>query len=755
MDFTSAWRALVPDWLRQRYAAKLTFALLAVVVLTVAFGVVVHVQTDTQLRQDVNAELSSTAEVRADTLDTWLAGVQKQTVMTSRHPAVASGDVDRVDDHLAELQAADALPEDVAAVHYYDTGEKQIVTSTADPMIGVSPAEQGAPFAENPPEFSGSDDTHVTDPFEVPVVDHPVVAVVSPVPGVEDRALIYMIDIESRAAALSDGSDTETLVVDGDGEFVAHPDTARITDAFDAAGSVDGGDGVTQREGRVMASASLSRTEWTVVTRTPAASAYALGDSVTSSILGLILLTVVGLAVVGVTVGSNTVISLRRLADRADAMAAGDLDVEMRSRRDDELGTVVRSFDTMRGSLGDTIDEAEAARADAEAARSRAQSSAERLESTADEYGDVMRAVADGDLSRRIDTDVDSDAMRAVGNAFNGMVAEIEATLVDVKRFSGHVVAAADAAEENTEEARTASAAVAESVAEISAGADDQTDHLHDVEDEMSQLAGSAEEVAATVERVADTASSAAEAGADGQAVAEEALDEMDAVRERTADTMAELETLDDEVGEIGEIAEVIADIAEQTNMLALNASIEAARTGAAGDGFGVVADEVKALAEETKESAEAVESRIDRVQSRTDATVEGMRETGERVRAGVETVEGAIESLSTVASHVEGIDDELSGIERATDEQADAVDSAVGMVEEVATIGDQTTAEAERAAAATDEQTDALADVDGAATDLATRARRLRSLLDEFEVDADERIEPERPAAAPTGADD
>ncbi|WP_435124239.1 methyl-accepting chemotaxis protein [Halobaculum sp. D14] len=755
MSFTSAWRALTPDWLQRRYAAKLTVALLVVVSLTVAFGVVVHVQTDQQLQSDVNAELASTAQVRADTLDTWLAGVQKQTVLTSRHPAVTSGDPGRVKQHLKRLQETGVLPSGVAAVHYYDTGDKRIVASTAAEMVGVSPAEQGAPFAESPPSFSGPDDTYVTQPFEVPVVDHPVVAVISPVPGVDDRALIYMVNVEAKAAAVTGGSASETMVVDGDGEFVAHPNPSKITSPFAAADAVLGDDGVVQRDGQVLASASLSQTDWTVVTRTPAASAYALGDAVTSSILGLILLTVIGLAVVGVTVGSNTAISLRRLAERADEMAAGDLDVEMETRRADEFGTVVDSFDTMRGSLRSTLADAEAARSDAEAARSEAQATADRLEATAAEYEDVMRAVADGDLTRRVDPDADSDAMRAIGEAFNGMVTEIEGTLADVKQFSAHVVDAAETADENTMEAREASSAVADSVAEISTGADEQADHLHDVEGEMSQLAASAEEVAATVESVADTASSAAAAGADGQDTAEEALTEMDAVRDRTDETMRELESLDDEVAEIGEIAEVITDIAEQTNLLALNASIEAARTGADGDGFAVVADEVKALAEETKESAEEVENRIERIQARTEETVGGMRETGERVRAGVETVEGAIESLSTVAGHVEGIDADLAEIERATEEQARAVDSVVEMAEDVSAIGDQTTAEAARAAEKTDEQTDALADVDAAATDLATRARRLRGLLGEFDVDAAASVDAHATAAARTEADD
>ncbi|MFC7135552.1 methyl-accepting chemotaxis protein [Halobaculum litoreum] len=737
MEFTRAWGALAPGWLRRRYAAKLTVALLVVVVLTVGFGAVVQAQTDAQLREDVRDDLTTTAAERATTLDTWLGGVESQTELTSRHPAVVAGDPEPVKDYLDSLQASGVLPSGVAAVHYYDTADERIVTSTSDAMVGVSPAEQGAPFAEDPPEFSGPDDVHVTRPFEVSVVDHPVVAVVSPVPGVEDRAVVYMVDIQAQAAALTGDSDTETLVVAGNDRLVAHPDGDRIATEFAAAAALGDARGLIERDGQVMATASLSATDWTVVTRTPASQAFALGDSVASSIVGLILLTVVGLAVVGVTIGSSTVISLRRIADRADAMAAGELDEPMHTRREDELGTVVDSFESMRRSLRSTVADAEAARAEAEAARAGARDDADRLEATAADYGAVMRAVADGDLTRRVDADVGSDAMRAVGEAFNGMLSSVESTMADVKRFSGHVVDAAETADDRTEDARAAGEAVSDAVGEIAAGADEQAAHLHEVEGEIGQLSASAEEVAATVVSVSETASRAADAGATGRETAEEALDEMDAVRERTDETMAELEALDDEVAAIGEVAEVIADIAEQTNLLALNASIEAARTGAEGDGFAVVADEVKGLAEETKESAAEVEQRIERVQATTAETVAGMRDTDERVRAGAETVAGAIDSLSTVADHVEGIDDDLSEIERATDDQAEAVESVVGMTEDVAAIGDETTAAAGDAATETAVQTQSLADVDDAATDLATRARRLRGLLTEFGVAA------------------
>jgi methyl-accepting chemotaxis protein len=746
MGFTNVWKTLVPDVVRQRFAAKLLLALLAVVVLMLGFGTFVQAQTADDLRANAQDQLTTTAEIRGETLDTWLSGVKKQTRLTSAHPTVVSGEKSAVRSHLRQLVQSDSVPESVIAVHYYDTAEKRILVSSAERLEGVSPKEQGAPFAQNPPTFSGPEDTYVTDPFDVPVADHPVLTVMSPVPGDDDRAILYMIDLRKRVQGLATVEQGSIVVVNEDGEFVAHPNTSAIGSQWSGAKEADIGSGETtfiDRGETLTAATTIEAAEWTVVVRVPKSQAYALREQVTSGILGLILLMMTTLGLFGATIGSDTVSSLRRVSQRARRMAEGDLDVDLSTRREDEFATLVETFVDMRDSLRESLSEAETARQDAEQARSRAEAQARRLATTAEEYEQVMRAVADGDLTRRVDADAEDEAMRAIGEAFNEMVGDIEQTLADVKTFSEHVVDAAATAEGNVGDVTEANEEVIGSVSEIADGANEQTENLHEVESEMNQLSASAEEVAATVENVADTSRQAAEAGSEGRERAEQALDEMEQIRSQTDETSEEIEALQEEVGEIGEIAEVIADIAEQTNLLALNASIEAARAGGGGDGnaadgFAVVADEVKSLAEETKDSAEEVEDRIAEIQERTTETVEGMHETGERVRTGSETVEEAIDSLEEIVGHVEGIDADIQEIASATEQQARSSEAVVDMVEEVAAISEETSAEAGTVDTATTRQTETLSDVSDAASGLAQRAERLRELLAEFSVDAD-----------------
>ncbi|WP_162224356.1 methyl-accepting chemotaxis protein [Halorussus amylolyticus] len=749
---------------RESYALKLAIALVSVVALTVAVGALVQAQTADQLRDDVQGQLTSISESQAGELETWLSNVNRQTRVLSEHPTINAGDTYRKRAVLRDLIADDGVPEGVVAVHYYDADEQTIVTSSAEDFVGVNPARENAPFATSPPTFDDADDVHVSEPFHTSITDFPVVAVMSPVPDDPSKQIIFMVNIEERTQSLTgmvEGG--STVVVDSDGRYIVHPETDQLLtthgDGADSpvveqglageSGFIEGETSDETGEQMVLAYAPIDSTDWVVAVRVPESEAYALGATVTSNIVGLILIAVVSLGLVGVTVGSNTVISLRQLSEKARAMESGDLGVSLETTRRDEFGTLYDSFDRMRDSLRDQVRESERAREEAEKARERtedarkeaeerreeAQALSTHLETKASHYEEVMNAAADGDLRVRVDTESKSDAMVAIGESLNEMLDDTERTVASVKRFSAHVSNAVVDVEDSAEEVMATGEEVSESVAEISAGATDQTEHLSEVADRMNDLSASAQEVAATVDEVAATSEQAAAAGELGREAAEDALAEMDAVETATERTVEEIEDLDAEMAAIGDIVEVITEIADRTNMVAINASIEAARSGANGDGFAVVAEEVKSLAEKTKESASDIEGRIERVQSKTSQSVEGMTETSQRVTAGIETVEGAIDALEEIAAYVEETDASIHEINDATESQAEASSAVVTMVDDVASISEETATQAEGVADAAEDQTQTLTSVSRDAEGLAERAAELSELLDDFTV--------------------
>ncbi|WP_435063988.1 methyl-accepting chemotaxis protein [Halobaculum sp. EA56] len=386
------------------------------------------------------------------------------------------------------------------------------------------------------------------------------------------------------------------------------------------------------------------------------------------------------------------------------------------------------------------ISDAEEAMAEARARREEVEELNAHLEAKADDYSTAMVRAADGDLTVRLDADSESEAMERIARACNEMLAEIESAVDDVKSVSRTVAAASDETSAGVDAAEEASESVNESVTGIADRADEQRELLDEVAGEMSDLSATVEEVASSAQAVADTSEETAAVADDGRDTAEAAIDSMDEVEETIDSTVDNVRSLDDQMDEISEIVDLIGDIAEQTNMLALNANIEAARAGAgtgdgASDGFAVVADEVKQLAEQTRDAAGDIEELIDATQAQTERTVEEVRAAEAEIHDGAGAVREVAEALSAVASNAEETNQGIQEISRATDDQAASTEEAVAAIEPVAEMSEETAADAEAVSETAADQVSTMARVSAEADSLTDQAETLRRRLRAFEV--------------------
>ncbi|WP_250137839.1 methyl-accepting chemotaxis protein [Halorientalis salina] len=482
---------------------------------------------------------------------------------------------------------------------------------------------------------------------------------------------------------------------------------------------------------------------------------------------------------------------LVRLDEAATSIAAGDLDAEV-SRLDqrDEVGRLTNAFVSMSEYLG-TVDrqadalarqdfedpaldedvpgefgESMATMADSlqeyttelESMTTELEQRSQNLESMADAFGDVTEEARDGDLTATLDLDADNDRHRTVVENYNELLGTLGATISDVAEFAHSVADASNDLEISMDEINVASEEVADSTDEISQGAASQSEQLQTIATEMNTLSATVEEIAASADEVATTAEAAAERGRSGRDAAVDAIDELDDVEERIGRTADEVEALVERIDEIDQIVSFIEEIAEETNMLALNASIEAARTGADGDGFAVVADEVKNLADETRASADEVSELIDEIQAESREAVDGVRAMNEQVSGSITTIEETLRDFEDIVEVVGDLNTSVQEISTATDEQAETTQQVVRMVDDVASISEQTTAEAENVAAAAQEQTASVSNAVEQVRTLNADAAELQGLVERFQIPSDDdgaTVITDRPDPATPRSDD
>lgn len=347
----------------------------------------------------------------------------------------------------------------------------------------------------------------------------------------------------------------------------------------------------------------------------------------------------------------------------------------------------------------------------------------------------VANRISAGDLTVEKLTIKSRDEVGQLSQSVNAMVDNLRTVIQQVNGSAADLASSAEQLSVNAEHTSKATEQIATTIQEVAYGAEKQVQSVEESVTAIQGVSMGVEQVAANAENAAESAIEASQIAVDGNQKLHVAINQMQLI-DRTVNDIADIvKRLGASSQEIGQIVQVITAIAEQTNLLALNAAIEAARAGEQGRGFAVVADEVRKLAEQSAKSAQQIEQLIGAIQHESNQAVQSMEKGTKEVALGLEVVNNAGQSFEQIQDSVNQVASKIQEVKAYSQQMAVGTKHAVELVSVIEDVAVNSADGTQSVSAATEEQLAAMEEVTSSAGSLARIAEELQSHVNKFKV--------------------
>lgn len=346
----------------------------------------------------------------------------------------------------------------------------------------------------------------------------------------------------------------------------------------------------------------------------------------------------------------------------------------------------------------------------------------------------AMQKVAEGDLTQNIAAKR-RDELGQLQNSFNDMTVQISGLIKDVDDRSKSIVNVAENISTITEETKNNTNMVMEAIHNIALGATDQAGSTQQAVDEVENLAHSLNDTKNHVDNINGMSNETGKLSEQGKQMVNLLIDKSSQTMDKSKTTMQVMDEVMTSVDKINYISDAIADITSQTNLLSLNASIEAARAGDAGRGFAVVADEIRQLADQSRQSTDEIKAIISEVVNKATQAEQAMKENNDLIKEQQDAISDTQKLFEKISASIEDLINGLAEVAELNSRMEENKEAVVGEMSSIASVSEESAAASEEVNASVDQVNNTMEDIVKYTNELNGIAGELKNAIDHFKL--------------------